>query len=489
MTDLRTVSLEVLRRAGVVRVYDVGQRLIVLDAQGRGHALEGDSARLARAVLAYLLVGHTRSELYEHLAVLSGAPLGATDVVDELLALLLGAGALERGAPASRVVPLHTPGHRVVLGITGAVAAMNAPVLVQALLERGLVVRVVATREALRFVRVEGLEALTHTAVVADMWPVDSALAVPHIGLAQWADAMLIWPASATTIGRIASGDFSSIVAAVAASTSAPVMLAPSMNPAMSGSAAVQRNLEQLIDDGFHVVHANTGIEVADRPDQRTPTTGGAPSPAIILQLFDAMLRDNPRPRPHDTEDWDNVYRRAPETLAWHHAAADDDLVAIAAAMAAGSRILEVGTGLGVLALACAGLGYRVVATDLSRRAVALARERDSTSAVVWVEDDITDSRLHGSFELMLDRGCAHLLGDDALDGFVRNAARLVAPGGQLVIKALATAAAPGLAVLDGARVRARFGAAFALASEAPSTMPGPSAAPAARLFVLKRHG
>ena len=71
----------------------------------------------------------------------------------------------------------------------------------------------------------------------------------------------------------------------------------------------------------------------------------------------------------------------------------------------------------------------------------------------------------------------------------IRNAARLVAPGRQLVIKALATAAAPGLAVLDGTRVRARFSAAFELASEAPSTMPGPSATPTARLFVLRRHG
>lgn len=479
---------ESLRRAAVVRIYDVADRTVVLDPQGRGHALDGDSAQLARAVLAYLVVPHTRAELCEHLAELSGGPLLATEAVDELLALLLAARALERGDAPPRVLPDHVPGRRVVVGITGAVAAMHAPALVQALLERGFAVRVAMTREALRFVRTEGLEALTHTPVVADMWPTDNALVVPHIGLAQWADAVLVWPASATTIGRIAGGDFSSIVAAVALCTKAPVMIAPSMNPAMGNSAAVLRNVEQLVDDGFHIVHPTAAIEVADRPGERTPTLGGAPAPGVIVALFETMLRENPRVRPHGADDWDAVYRRDAQTLAWHSPEADPDLVASARAVPAPANVLDIGSGLGVLALACAELGHRVVATDVSGRALRLARERAPASTVVWIEDDITQSRVHGAFDLVLDRGCAHLLVDEQLRAFAATAARLVVAGGQLVIKALVAAPAPGLAVLDAARVRASFGAAFELESETDTTMPGPQAAPAAKRFVLRRR-
>jgi len=360
---------------------------------------------------------------------------------------------------------------------------MHAPALVQLLVGRGDLVRVVATREALRFVRAEGLEALTHTPVVADMWPVDDALVVPHIELAQWADAMLVWPASATTLGRIATGDFSSIVSAVALTTTAPVMIAPSMNPAMAASEAVHRNVLRLLGDGFHVVHPNVAVEVADAPGDRVPVLGGAPDPTVVVQLLDAMLRDRPRLRPSGGADWDEVYRRDAGDLAWHTEEADEDLLAIASALTDGSDVLDVGAGLGTLATAIAALGHRVVATDLSRGAIERARARAPESRVIWLVDDITDSRLAGSFALVVDRGCAHLLMDAGLPAYAATAAQLVRPGGTLAIKALVEPAAPGLAVLDAFRVVTTFGAAFTLEAEQPSTIGGG----VARLFVLRR--
>src|SRR5690606_15613764 len=111
------------------------------------------------------------------------------------------------------------PGPRVVLGVTGAVAAMHTPALVQRLQARGFEVRVAATETALRFVRAEALEALTHRPVVHAIWPVDQVHVVPHIELAQWADAVVVCPASATTIARLATGDHSSVVAAIALAT------------------------------------------------------------------------------------------------------------------------------------------------------------------------------------------------------------------------------------------------------------------------------
>lgn len=483
---------ERFRRAAVVCIYEVGDRLVVLDPQGRGHALTGDSAELARVVLEHLQQPRGRAELYDHLAVLSGAPLGSTVAVDDLLALLLGARAIERADAAPHVLAHHGPQPRVVVGITGAVAAMHAPAVVAALLERGHAVRVAATHEALRFVRAEGLEALTHTPVVADMWPPQSgsppSLPVPHIGLAQWADGVLVWPASATTIGRIAGGDFSSIVAAVALSASGPVMLAPSMNPVMFASAAVRRNLARLVDDGFHVAHPTAAFELAERPEERRPLLGGAPPPAVIVPLFEMMLRQAAMARPRDAEDWDTLWRRDEHTLPWHRDEPDADMVALAASLPAPASVLEIGAGLGMLAVACAALGHRVVATDLSPRAIERARARTPDANVLWIEDDITRSRLHGRFDLILDRGCAHLLGDEPLRAYAERAARLLDGGARLVIKALGSPAAPGIPILDAARARTMFGAAFELDAITPTTMPGPAAAPPAMLLALRRR-
>lgn len=472
-----------LRRAAVVRIYDVGEHTIVLDRDGQGHRFEGDSAMVARVVLEHLVVPHTRSELLAYLEALTGAPLDDASVIDELVALLVRAGAIVRGEPRGIV---RGPGRRIVVGVSGAIAAMHVPALVQMLVDRGDRVRVVLTKEALRFVRAEGLEALTHEAVVSDMWPdpssVGGALRVPHVELAQWADAMLVWPASATTIGRIANGDFSSIVSSVALTTKAPVMIAPSMNPAMASSEAVTRNLLRLVGDGFCVVHPNVAVEVAETPGERVPVLGGAPDPAVMTQLLGAMMGDRPRVRPCSAEDWDAVYRRDAESLSWHSESADADLLEL---VADGADVLDVGAGLGVTAVALAERGCRVVATDVSRGAIERAAARSGDARVVWLVDDITASRLVGSFAAMIDRGCAHLLTDAELAAYAESAARLVRAGGVLAIKALVDAAAPGLAVLDTLRVVAKLGAAFELERESASTI-GDGAA---RLFVLRRRG
>ncbi len=481
-----------LRRAAVVRIYDAGELTVLLARDGRGHELSGDSARLARAVLAFLETPHTRAEVFAHLEGLVGGPIENATVVDDLLSLLKGVEAIESAAAAPQKHPRHGPGARVVLGITGAVASMHTPALVQSLLDRGLHVRVVATSEALRFVRTEPLEALTHHRVVDDLWP-DSTLPVPHINLAEWADAVLVCPASATTISRIAGGDHSSIVSAIAVATRAPVMIVPSMNAAMYGSPAVQRNLAHLVDDGMHVVHPVAGIEVADRPHERVPTLGAAPPPSVVLALFDTMLRTHARKgglAPRTADDWDSVYRRPAAELPWHRDDADDDIVAELQRIASTpATVLDVGTGLGPLAVRLHALGHRVVATDVSTRALELARAAAPEADVVWLRDDITATTLHAAFDVVVDRGCLHLLGSEEAHAYAVAMRRLVRTGGHLVVKAFvaATASARGTHPYDAAKLQALLGDAFALEREAASTLPGPADAPEARLFVVRR--
>ena len=295
-----------LRRAPLVRIYDVLDRTVVLAADGARHELAGDSAALARAVLALLEQAHTRDELLAALAEAVGAPIEHTGAIDELLALLLRARVLEPAAPP----PPRRHGPRVLLGLTGAVATMHAPALVQLLQGRGCELRIAATAEALRFVRCEALEALIHRPVVHDLWPVDALHAVPHIELATWADIVVVAPASATTLARIATGDFSSVVAAIALATRAPVLVVPAMNAAMYASSPVQRNLAQLTADGIHVAHPGRGIEVADRPGERSPTLGGALPPDAVLQLIESVLRGASEGRPpRDAADLSRAFR------------------------------------------------------------------------------------------------------------------------------------------------------------------------------------
>lgn len=277
-------------RAAVVRIYDHADRTVILDARGGALELRGDSAELARAVLAHLAQGpRSRGEILDHLADLSGGPITETTAIDQLLAVLKDARVIT--APEASAAPT-TPGRRIVLGISGAIAAMHTPALVQALLARGHRVRVMATNDARRFVSIEALAALTHQVVSSDLWSGTPDAPVPHLELAEWAELMVIAPASATTLSRIATGDCSDLVAAAAISTRAPVLLAPSMNPAMLSAPAVARNIEQLRGDGFRIIHSAFGLEVAETPEARQPLLGPSPPAAALLDIVEQCLQE-----------------------------------------------------------------------------------------------------------------------------------------------------------------------------------------------------
>lgn len=282
------------QRAPVVRSYDVRDRMVLVGNDGSARELTGDSARLARAVLSFLGEPHARDEVLGHVEAESGGALDESGVavIDELLSLLVAVGALITSNDAEPAVePLRQGERKLVLCLTGAVATMHAPSLVLLLQRRGFEVRVVATEDALRFVRREALEALVHHRVRSQIFPDEGGLHVPHVELARWADVVLVWPASGTTLSRLATGDYSSLVSAVALTARVPVIVVPSMNGAMHASPATRRNIEQIIDDGMYVVHPAAGIEVADPPTRRDPAFGPAPPHEIVVQLVENILR------------------------------------------------------------------------------------------------------------------------------------------------------------------------------------------------------
>jgi 3-polyprenyl-4-hydroxybenzoate decarboxylase len=389
--------------------------------------------------------------------------------------------------------PSHTstrrrPGVRVVLGLTGAVQTMHAPGWVSALLARGYDVRIAATRKALRFVRREALEALTHQPVYCGVWSGAAHAPVPHIELAEWADLVLVHPATATTLSRIAQGNCSDLVAAIAITTRAPVVLAPSMNPAMLSAPAVQRNLELLREDGFYLAHPSRGVEVAWRPDARVPVFGPAPPFDDVLALAEFVLRTatgGGARVPADAREWEALYASAqPGQLVWDSDRADtDEIATLTEYVQPSRRVLDVGAGTGAFARAAAALGYRVTATEIAPTALHRAHSRDGGADVTWVVDDALDTRVVGRFDAVHDRGCLHLLPPARHAEYVRQLARWLEPGAIAMVKVHSDALREqrGTRRFTEAELRALFEPAFEVLSIRSSEIVGASgpAAPA----------
>jgi len=433
------VSDRLVRRTG--RVWAWRDTLTVLGEQGKALRFEGPSADLAQAVLEHLTVPRTRVEILEHLSLHAERPVD-DPVVDELLGALRSVGAVGDAVVLS---PRPPSGHRVLLGITGAIGAMHAPTLVTACQREGWDVRVMATRNALRFVSERALEALTHAPVFTSHWRSTAGVTVPHLDLARDASLVMVAPCTATTLSRIAQGDCSEVVAATVLSTRAPVLLAPSMNEAMYTSEAVRRNLRRLRDDGVHIVIPTAGVEVAELPHARSPKLGPAPEASDLVAIARAILANHRPVAPRDGAMWETLWRNIPvHELPWSVDRLEPDLAAVLTALVRkGDPCLDLGTGAGTGARHLARLGATVTATDIAPSAIATARTR-SNDGISWCVDDVTASSLTGVFSRVVDRGLLHVLPPEHRPRWIAAIRRVTAPGSVVVLlchdKSVATA-------------------------------------------------
>lgn len=140
----------------------------------------------------------------------------------------------------------------ILLGVTGGIAAYKSAELVRELIQAGSRVRVVMTRAAKEFITPLTFQALSGQAVASDEFDSPEANnGMDHIALARWADAVLIAPASANTIAKLAHGGADNLLSTICLATQAPIALAPAMNQAMWSNAAIQGNCEQLKKRGL----------------------------------------------------------------------------------------------------------------------------------------------------------------------------------------------------------------------------------------------
>ncbi len=168
-------------------------------------------------------------------------------------------------------------GRHVVLGVSGGIAAYKSVELLRALVKKGAIVRVMMTANACRFVAPLTFEALSGGPVCRDLFEGGQDTAIPHIDWARRAEAVVIAPATANIIGKLAAGIADDALSTFLLAVTAPVLICPSMNADMYNNRAVQRNIALLRKDGCEVLEPGTG-ELACG----TSGPGRMPEPEII---------------------------------------------------------------------------------------------------------------------------------------------------------------------------------------------------------------
>ena len=152
-----------------------------------------------------------------------------------------------------------TPHKRVVLGVTGGIAAYKSPVLVRRLRERGCEVRVVMTGAATRFITPLTLQAVSGHPVHQELLSTDAESGMGHIELARWAERVIVAPASADFMARLAHGLADDLLATLCLATTAPIALAPAMNGRMWEHPATRANAKLLRSRGVTLIGPDKG--------------------------------------------------------------------------------------------------------------------------------------------------------------------------------------------------------------------------------------
>ena len=150
-------------------------------------------------------------------------------------------------------------GKRIVLGVTGGIAAYKAATVCSRLVQAGALVDVVMTEAAQKFISQLTFQALTHRPIYTDMFHIPGGENIPHIVLADSADLLLIAPATANTIGKVANGLADNLLSAIALATPAPKLMAPAMETDMWRHPATQRNVATLKGWGIEFIGPAAG--------------------------------------------------------------------------------------------------------------------------------------------------------------------------------------------------------------------------------------
>ena len=174
---------------------------------------------------------------------------------------------------------------KIVLGVTGGIAAYKAAELVRELVRRGVKVRVVMTDHACKFVTPLTFETLSGNPVATDLFWVPGDFEIGHIALAEFAELVVIAPATANIIGKMAAGLADDLLTTVLLATDAPVLICPAMNAKMYANSVVKENLARLVLRGHMILEPGYG-ELACRVEGQ----GRLAEPSEIAEEIESIL-------------------------------------------------------------------------------------------------------------------------------------------------------------------------------------------------------
>ena len=186
-------------------------------------------------------------------------------------------------------------GKKIVLGITGSIAAYKSCLIIRELVKRGAEVQVVITPAGKEFITPITLSALTQKPVISDFFSQRDGTWHSHVKLGLWADAMLIAPCTASTLGKMANGVADNMLITTYLSMKAPVFIAPAMDLDMYAHPTTQQNMEKLRSFGNQIIEPQSGFLASGLEGK-----GRMEEPEKIVEYLDEALTTHPSPlTPH----------------------------------------------------------------------------------------------------------------------------------------------------------------------------------------------
>src|SRR5574340_613625 len=153
------------------------------------------------------------------------------------------------------------PAKRILLGVTGGIAAYKAAELLRLLMKQGIEVQVAMTEAACHFITPTTMQGLSGKPVLIDQWDMGAANGMAHISPSRAADAIVIAPATADFIAKLAHGLANDLLSSLCLARNCPLLVAPAMNREMWQNAATQRNIARLLADGVQVLGPDCGMQ------------------------------------------------------------------------------------------------------------------------------------------------------------------------------------------------------------------------------------
>ena len=184
-------------------------------------------------------------------------------------------------------------GKKIVFGITGSIAAYKACLLIRQLIKRGAEVQVVITPAGKEFITPITLSALTHKPVISEFFSQRDGTWNSHVDLGLWADAMVVAPCTASTLGKMAHGIADNMLITTYLSMKAPVFIAPAMDLDMYRHPSTQANMKTLLSYGNHIIEPESGFLASGLEGK-----GRMEEPEVIADRLDQFFSENSQPSP-----------------------------------------------------------------------------------------------------------------------------------------------------------------------------------------------